>query len=221
MTHTSIPCLEEQISFPLSSLQAKDYTLILSHALVAYPVPHLSDEWQQAQKTIQILSQSCICLDLDGITVYLAGHNPATGWKTHRNISSEHLVDLIAQTSVPASLDFVSALETALKDYFERKAAGKTQVNGEMFLVVVDGEPCDRERLIHLIVETTHRLGHPLELAIGLVQVGDDSVSQGFFQALDDDLYLAGAAYDIVHTQKVASLDLSDPFAFLWTVLTD
>ncbi len=217
--------------FPVRLLQNQDYTLILGRSCVSHHVPQLPEQWQAAQSTIQTLGETCANLDRDGVKLYVASvsgadnrpepQTEACQLLTYDQVSRETLTQLLKQSCPPTSLDYVSVLEIALQDYFQRKASGQSQPNGELFLVILDGEPSDRQGLINLIVQTTQRMDNPQELAIGLVQIGEDAIAQGFFQALDDDLHIAGATYDIVHTQNITTIDTENPLDFLWDVLTD
>ncbi len=221
-TTTPLPELPSK-SLPRDLLKNRDYTLILGRTCVSHQVPHLAESWLQAQDAIQALIATCTELDADGITLYLASEQASatSGFQKYEQVVDGRLPQLLSDSYPPSSFDFVQVLDEAIADYFHRKAAGKTQANGEIFLVILDGEPTSRKRLAKLVVETTARMAHKNELAIGLVQIGDDSMAQGLFQYLDDELYTAGATHDMVHTQKITTLNLEKLSVFLWDVLTD
>ena len=227
--------LQSVVSPPLDLdlLRDRDYTIILGKTTRSYQVPHLSEAWENAQTTIKSLIQLCESLDQDGLTLYTAesrlehqagqadqpGIRP--GFRKLVNLKSEALAAAIAASCPPQSLECGLPLQEALRDYFDRKTKGLAKPNGEIILVFLDGEPADRWPMVRAIVEATRWVDRPDELAIGIVQIGNDSLATGFFQALDDDLYLAGAKTDIVDFEPITHVDEAALSQFLQKVLAD
>jgi len=208
---------------PLQLLKERDYSIILGRSCISHRVPHLARSWEQAQDAIRALVSACTELDRDGVVLYVASEisKAPFGFQKYEQVTGDRLPELLDNGFPPSNFDFVGVLEAAIDDYFERKALGTAQPNGEIFLVVLDGEPVDRKHLSQLVIATTKRMDHKDELAIGLIQIGDDSMAEGLFNVLDDDLQDTGAVYDMVHTQKIETLNLENLSAFLWDVLTD
>ncbi len=242
--------LQSVVSPPLDLdlLRDRDYTIILGKTTRSYQVPQLSEAWENAQTTIKSLIQLCESLDQDGLTLYTAENrlegqadqadqadqahqanqaNQAsqpgvrTGFRKLVNLKSEALAAAIAASCPPQLLECGLPLQEALRDYFDRKAKGLAKANGEIILVFLDGEPADRWPMVRAIVDATRWVDRPDELAIGIVQIGNDSLATGFFQALDDDLYLAGAKTDIVDFEPITHVDEAALSQFLRKVLAD
>ena len=98
-------------------------------------------------------------------------------------------------------------LTDALNSYFQRKAQGKTPANGEIILVVTDGEPDDRKAVMQVILDATQKLDRDEELGISFIQVGTDEAATKFLKILDDDLGRAGAKFDIVDTMTMNDME--------------
>ncbi|NJN31362.1 MAG: hypothetical protein HC824_13755 [Synechococcales cyanobacterium RM1_1_8] len=210
-------------NFPIELLKDRDYTIILSRSCVSYRVPGLAQCWAEAQEAIQALIQTCSSLDDDGLVLYVASEvaQAGFGFQKYEYVKGDRHPSPLQDSYPPASLDCVGLLGEAIQRYFERRAAGQSKPNGELFLVILDGEPIERQQLTKLVLETAQRLEHPHELAIGLVQIGDDSMAEGLFRVLDEGLEKIGAVHDIVHTQKIETLNSEHLGAFLWDVLND
>jgi hypothetical protein len=164
--------------------------------------------WKQAQAATQALINQCERLDPDGVTLYVSCQDEAAidCFRKYEQVTSDKLTSLVDINYPPYGLTLQGVLTEALQDYLHRKAAGKTKPNGETIVVLLDGEPKDRLAIAKTIIRVTQQLEHSTELAIGLVQVGDDPIATGFFQSLDDDLQSHGAAFDIVDTVKTADI---------------
>ena len=109
--------------------------------------------------------------------------------------------------------DLASVLLDAVNDYFRRKTAGITKLNGETIVVITDGEPDDRKSVMKIIIETSQKLDKDEELGISLIQVGKDVKATKYLKALDDQLQSAGAKFDIVDTitiDDMANLPLAE-----------
>jgi hypothetical protein len=60
---------------------------------------------------------------------------------------------------------------------------------------------------MRVIVDATRRMDRDEELAVLLVQVGDDPRATRFLKVLDDDLERAGARFDICDTILMSELE--------------
>ncbi|MEM9164361.1 MAG: hypothetical protein AAGC54_15000, partial [Cyanobacteria bacterium P01_F01_bin.4] len=121
----------------------------------------------------------------------------------------------------PTSLYLKPVLQDALDGYFARKAVGQSKPNGEIILVLLDGEPCDRANIAKLIMQASHQLDRDEELGIGFVQIGDDFIARGFLTALDDNLQEFGAKFDIVDTKALENIQPDSLLDFLKDVIHD
>lgn len=206
-------------------LRDRDYTLIMAQtqANPVAPPPGFAERWLKAQSSILALAQTCADFNPSGITLYLASQTDknACTFVHHDHIQSPAFETLINSNTAPSSINLANGLQTALDDYFTRKAQGKAQANGQIILVLLDGEPKDRMAIAHVIVQATHRIDHDKELGIGFVQIGEDPIAQGFFDMLDDHLEEAGAKYDIVDAKILSTIQRDSLTHFLLDTLFD
>jgi len=206
-------------------LKDRDYTFIVAKSarLAVEQLPIITERWLSAQGAIFALAKQCEEWDSDGITLYI---NPASAgnpqlFKRFDRVLSQHLNQIFTENIPLDSLNLSAVLKIALDDYFERKATEQTKANGEIVIVVTDGEPEDRRAIVKTIAAATKRMERDEELGIGFIQVGDDALGMGFLTALDDDMQSAGAMFDIVHTRTLKEIEASSLAVFLAETITD
>lgn len=99
-------------------------------------------------------------------------------------------------------------LAAVFGDFLVRKAAGKTKANGEMLIVITDGQPQDEANVAAEIVKFTKKLDNgDGEYGCCFLQVGKDTTAHAFLKKLDDDLTSLGAKFDIVDTKTMEELE--------------
>jgi hypothetical protein len=203
-------------------LRNRDYTVILakspSENTPGEPLP--LDRWQAASWSIVALASKCLEFDPDGITIYIA----ADLIKQYKLVKEEQITLLFQEfkeTAPPESCNLAEGLQTALDDYFARKAVGQAKENGEIIIVVTDEEPPERQEVVKEIVNATNKIERDEELGIGFAQIGQHSLTQGFFLALDDDLHKAGARFDIVDTKVLDTIEINSLIQFLLDIVYD
>jgi uncharacterized protein with von Willebrand factor type A (vWA) domain len=182
----------------VSLVEDRDYTLILdkSGSMSTPDQPGGKDRWQTAQESTLALARKCEQFDPDGITVYMF----SSRFKRYDNVTSDKVAQIFQENDPMGRTDLASVLKDALDSYFQRKAAGQTKPNGETILVITDGEPDDRKAVMRVIIEASRQMERDEELAISLIQVGNDQTATRFLKVLDDELQGAGAKFDIVDT---------------------
>ncbi len=211
---------ETLMSEPL--LENRDYTVIVAKTApsVAVTPPGFSDRWNAAHDAILGLARKCEEFDPDGINIYMSSKDQPTGFRQYRQVKSSELASVFRDNYPPESLNLLDGLRTALTDYFTRKANGQTKPNGEIMIVLIDGEPSDRMAIVHTIVEATQKMEQDQELGIGFAQIGEDLIAKGFLTALDDDLKSkAGAKFDIVKTVALKEIQPTALSNFLRDIL--
>lgn len=207
-----------------SLLQNRDYTVIFAKRSLdpAVAPPGFASRWTAAEASVLNLVKQCERLDPDGITLYVACRADAgCDFQKYDRVTSTTLEQIIHENLPPEQVDLRQVLETALNDYFDRRAAGKTRPNGEILLVLIDGEPSDRMAVAKVIREATQRMDSDAELGIGFVQIGQDLIAKGFLVALDDHLQSLGAKFDIVTTMMLDEISPDALTEFLLSTLTD
>ena len=192
-----------------SPLENRDYTVIVAktaaNVLPTLPGAH---SWAAAHDAVLALVSKCEELDPDGITLYISSKHDSSGsFKQYKRVTPDKLGQFFEANYPPESLNLLDGLQTALDDYFERKATGQTKPNGEIIIVLLDGEPRDRMAIVKAIVNTTQKMEHAHELGISFAQIGSDPIATGFLTALDEDLRSkAGAKFDIVSTRALETI---------------
>ncbi len=179
-------------------LENRDYTLIIdkSGSMSTKDKPGGSSRWQIMQESALALAHKCEELDPDGITFYLFSGK----FKRYDNVTAAKVTTIFQENDPSGRTDLASVLKDAIDNYSQRKSSGQSATNGEMILVVTDGEPDDRKAVVKVIIDATQKLDRDEELAISFIQVGADATATAFLKILDDDLGKAGAKFDIVDT---------------------
>ena len=183
----------------------RDYTLIIdkSGSMSIADQPGGRTRWAAAEESAIALATKCRALDTDGITLYLF----ASRARRFDNVGPERVAQAFRENEPAGGTDLAGVLKLAFASFFERKAARQLKPNGETLVVVTDGEPDDPKAVMRVIVEATRRMDRDEELAVLLVQVGDDPRATRFLKMLDDDLHRAGARFDICDTILMSELE--------------
>jgi vWA found in TerF C terminus len=186
-------------------LDNRDYTLIIdkSGSMSTKDKPGGASRWQIMQESALALAHKCEELDPDGITVYLFSGK----FKRYDNVTAAKVTTIFQENDPSGRTDLAGVLNDALANYFNRKSKGQTATNGELILVVTDGEPDDRKAVMQVILDATQKLDRDEELAISFIQVGIDAAATQFLKILDDDLGKAGAKFDIVDTMTMNDME--------------
>lgn len=202
-------------------LENRDYTVIIAKTApsVAQTPPGFEARWTNAHAAIVALAERCQILDPDGITVYLSCRSQG-GFVQYRQVTTEKLAQIFDLHYPPEELNLLDGLQTALADYFDRKVAGKAKPNGEIIIVLIDGEPKNRMGIAKAITQATEKMERDQELGIGFAQVGNDLIARGFLDALDDNLRsAAGAKFDIVNTRVLEEIKPNSLTEFLLDII--
>jgi hypothetical protein len=187
-----------------SIVQDRDYTLIIDKSGSMSTADQKSGKtrWDIAQESTMALARKCEQFDPDGITVYLFSGK----FRRYDNVTSDKVTQIYQENEPMGRTDLASVLQDAVDNYFQRKTA-KQSKSGETILVVTDGEPDDRKAVMRVIIDASRQLDRDEELAISLVQVGNDKTATQFLKALDDQLEGAGAKFDIVDTVTIEDME--------------
>lgn len=207
-------------------LENRDYTIIIAKTAespLAPPVPGFANRWAAAHDAILALAKKCEEFDPDGITVYISSTASDQGsFQQYKQVKMEELPKIFNDNYPPHTLNLLEGLQTALDDYFNRKAAGRAKANGATIVVVIDGEPRDRMAIVKTIVSAAEKLDSDQELGIGFAQIGEDIIARGFLESLDDDLRAkAGAKFDIVATRVLQEISPHCLTDFLQDIICD
>ena len=179
-------------------LENRDYTLIIdkSGSMATPDQKGGRTRWVAAEESTFALASKCEQFDPDGITIYTFSGR----FKRYENVTSNKVMQVFRENDTSGTTDLASVLKDATENYFKRKDAGETKLNGETILVITDGEPDDRKAVMKVIIETSRRMDKDEELAISFIQVGKDPHATRFLKVLDDEMQSAGAKFDICDT---------------------
>ncbi len=186
-------------------MQDRDYTLIVdkSGSMSTPDQTGGKSRWEIAQESTLALARKCEQLDPDGITVYVFSGR----FKRYDDVTSSKVAQVFQENDPVGTTNLAIVLQDAIKNYFQRKAAGKTKPQGETILVVTDGEPDDRRAVFEVIINATQQMERDEELAISFIQVGSDPQATKFLKAIDDQLQGVGAKFDICDTVTLDDLE--------------
>ncbi|MBD2546580.1 VWA domain-containing protein [Planktothricoides sp. FACHB-1370] len=202
-----------------SILQNRDYTLIIDKS-GSMSIPDQRGgrtRWEEAQESTVAVARKCEQFDPDGITLYLFSGR----FTRYDNVTSSSVAQIFMENEPMGRTDLAGVLQDAVNNYFHRKAQGQTKPEGETILVVTDGEPDDRKAVIRVIVEASRKMDRDEELAISMIQVGNDAQATRFLKALDDDLQGIGAKFDIVDTVTIDDMENMSLAEMLLSAIAD
>lgn len=203
----------------MSILQKRDYTVIIdrSGSMATRDMPSNKTRWQACQEGTLALAAKIEELDPDGITVYTF----ASKFNRYDNVTAAKVADVFKENEPNGSTALDTVLQDAFDNYFQRKAAGKTQENGELILVVTDGEPNDPKLVINNIIAASKKMDKDEELAVSFIQIGQDQGAKAFLKTLDDDLVGKGAKFDIVDANTSSETENMSFTELLTKAITD
>ena len=202
-----------------SLIEERDYTLIIdkSGSMSTGDQPGGKTRWEAAQESTLALARKCEQFDPDGITVYLFSGR----FRRYDNVTSDKVSQIYQENEPMGRTDLASVLLDAVNDYLKRKSQGEAKTNGETIIVITDGEPDDRKAVMRVIIETSRQLDRDEELAISLIQVGQDRQATQYLKALDDQMESAGAKFDIVDTVTIDEMEDLTLAEILMKAITD
>lgn len=190
----------------MDQLTNRDYVLVLdkSGSMEERDTPTGQSRWDYAKESTMAIARRVQEYDPDGIVVV-----PFAG--THRvyeNVTPEKVQDIFRENSPMGGTVLGPVLKAVFDSYKSRKAAGQTKPNGELLIVITDGQPQDESEVSKEIV----RFGNSLdnaddEYGIAFFQVGKDRGATNFLRKLDDELVKQGAKNDIVDTKTMEELE--------------
>ncbi|MBS9390955.1 MAG: VWA domain-containing protein [Dolichospermum sp. WA123] len=197
----------------------RDYTLIIdkSGSMSTPDQAGGRSRWKIAEESTIALARKCEEFDPDGITVYVFSGR----FKRYENVTAAKVAQIFQENDPSGTTNLASVLQDALNNYFQRKAAGTTKLNGETILVITDGEPDDRKAVFEIIIRATQQMEKDEELGISMIQVGSDPQATKFLKALDDQLQSVGAKFDICDTVTLDDLEDMSLADVLMNAITD
>jgi hypothetical protein len=179
------------------NLSNRDYVLIIDKSgSMSETDTKSGSRWSYAQESTLALAREIEKLDPDGITVIVF----SAKFRVYENVTSATVKNVFSENSPMGGTDLAPVLEHVFSDYLKRKANGQTKPNGEICIVVTDGQPDSQTAVAKAISEFTYKLSSgDDEYGILFCQVGNNSEASAFLSYLDNNL--SAAKFDIVDTK--------------------
>ena len=149
--------------------------------------------FKEAEEATIALAAKAIKYDPDGLTLYIFN----TKFVREENVTSAERVAKVFDENEPTGstgLDYV--LADVFKSYLDRKAKGQAKPEGEICVIITDGEPDSPEVVKSQIEKFTQSLDKDEEYGILFIQSGRDHSAHSYLKSLDDGL--SKAKFDIV-----------------------
>lgn len=186
-------------NFDTSKLQNRDYVVVVdqSGSMDETDTPTKQSRWNYMKEAVVSLGKKLQEYDPDGITVI-----PFNGsHMVYENSKEDKLGEIFSKHSPDGATILAPVLDGIFSRYLATRAAGNAKANGQIVLVVTDGQPQDEAKVADSIVNFTKQLNDGRrEFGISFLQVGKDAGATAFLKRLDDQLTSKGAKYDIVDT---------------------
>lgn len=103
------------------------------------------------------------------------------------------------------STNEAAALKSQLEWYFANRATNPN-ARPVVIAVITDGLPNSTRALKKVIIDATHQMARPDEIAITFLQIGRDQKGVNLVHDMDDNLVQQGAVYDIVDCKDFGEL---------------
>jgi hypothetical protein len=182
----------------LDALKNRDYVILIdkSGSMSGNDLPNGQTRWKFAEESTIAMARKIEQFDPDGINVVLFN----SSFREYENTTSATVANIFLENDPMGGTSLHQPLQHIFNSYLKRKAAGQTQPNGEILVVITDGAPDSQADVARVISEFTHKLDNgDGEYGILFCQVGYDSGASAFLNYLDNNL--GGAKFDIVDTK--------------------
>ena len=149
--------------------------------------------WEAAKESTIALANKAAKYDPDGLTLFtFAGKHR----RFDNVLDSQKVSQIFEEVDPNGSTNLDGVLDDVFSSYLARKTQGSTKPNGEIAVIITDGQPDDQTAVKKRIIDFSQKLDKDEEYGILFVQVGNDPGARAFLKALDDDL--TKAKFDIV-----------------------
>lgn len=204
----------------MSKLANRDGVLLVDRSGSMSESDTLSGQtrWKEAAETAVAFARELGKHDEDGIDLHTFNH----AMTSYPSTTAEKVKAVFEEKGPNGSTMLAQPLKTIFANYLAKKAKGEAKANGELLVVITDGQPGDENDVAKAIVDFTHKLDNgDDEYGILFLQIGKDAQASKFLKKLDDDLQSMGAKFDIVDTKTMEELDGISMEAALMAALDD
>ncbi|WP_017662588.1 hypothetical protein [Baaleninema simplex] len=186
-------------------LQDRDYTIAIDRSATMTQTDSNSGLTLQAilqDATLAFVTQ-CEQFDFDGITLYFYSDT----FDRFDRVTSTEVAKRFRDYPPSGRSYLAKPLRDAIDLYFNRRRLGLAKPNGETIFVLTGSIPQDIAEVRKTIIAASNQITSDEELAIEIVQIGDDPRLRELLLNLDNDLQKMGAAFDICDTVTLDQID--------------
>lgn len=187
-------------------LSKKDYTLVIdkSGSMDYKDMPGNQSRWKAARESTYAIASKVSKLDPDGLDLWLFSNE----CKSYRQVSPEKVLQIFQENEPYGGTNMSEVLKQVLKNYFKHRDEQRLKKNGEMVLVITDGQPDNKQEVADILVKSANKLKPEDQLSINFIQVGYDPEATQFLDFLDHELTeKMGARRDFVSTVKINDIE--------------
>ena len=159
------------------------------------PLGGAVSRWQWCTAQTAELSQQTAQIFNKGITVVMF----SSGFEIFPHVTLKQVPELFSRNRPMGGTNLAPALASQIGAYFKRRAEFRGNVKPVVIGIVTDGCPNNRQSVKQAIIEATHMMRNPREIAIIFFLIGGmDYQGERFVAGLESNLTRQGAAFPIV-----------------------
>jgi uncharacterized protein YegL len=185
-------------------LSNRDYTILIDKSGSMQETDTVSGQtrFKYAEESTIALARKLESFDPDGLTLM-----PFSGsFKVYDNVTAANVAGVFKENEPMGGTMLAAPLKEVFKRFGEAKKNGTLKSNGQICIVVTDGEPSDQAEVASTIVDFTKTLENgDGEFGLLFLQVGKDATATRWLKMLDDNL--KGAKFDIVDVKTFDELE--------------
>jgi len=186
-------------------LHARDYTLIIdkSTSMDSSDALNGPTRWKVAAELAEGVARKICQLDPDGIDIWLF----SSTYKFFPNQSAEKVKEIFKGEQPFGTTALAEVLQKALDNFFAKRDSGRLKLNGELIIVVTDGDADNKWEVKRVLVNGSNRLRPNDKLTVAFFPMGNDPALAKFMNELDTDLVREGASRDYVEVMKMSDIE--------------
>ncbi len=181
-----------------SPLETDSGSSMTSVALVNPPV----SRWEWCRQQTADLSQAAHGVLPDGFELVLF----AKDLLVYNNVEASAIPAIFSRTVPKGATHAAQALRTQFEEYFARRSALGNNAKPLLLVMITDGCPDNPGALRNVIADATWHMSSPDEIAILILQIGNDAKADKLLDQLSDSALSQVAKFSIVNAIPFAKL---------------
>src|SRR5581483_5953330 len=122
--------------------------------------------WQWCQEQTSDLAEQTAGVLPQGMTVVLF----STFMRAFPHVDAAEIAQIFTQNSPGGFTNEGMAVQTVLSDYFDRRSAAHGKVRPLLIALITDGVPTNQQQMRDVIIDATHHMKRPDEIAFTFLQ---------------------------------------------------